>query len=399
MQQLSELCLLVVDDDPFMLATLSSLLHALGVGKVIRTDNAQDALKFIANRSNFIDIVISDLNMPEMDGIQLLRHLSALGVNVGIILISGEDPRLLESVKSLGQQHALTMLGTLPKPVSKARLGELLDSFEPSPATTPEGPAAMVFADELQGAILNRALDVHYQPQVAVNDRRLIGVEALARWYHPEKGVIPPSIFIGIAEKHGMIRELTDLVFEKSVTQAARWRELGFDISLSVNFSDQSLSHLDLPELLSETTASCGLSPHHLTVEVTESHLSTDMSVTLDILTRMRLKGFGLSIDDFGTGFSSLEKLQQIPFTELKIDRSFVGNAAQNKASQAILESSINLARKLNIRCIAEGVEQQAEWDLVSALGCDCVQGFYIARPMPAQEFPHWARDYMIKTR
>lgn len=394
MDQLSEISCLLVDDDHFMLKTLSKMLDSMGVGSIIQSDNAQDALKYIANRNNHIDVVISDLNMPDMDGVQLLRHLGSLGIPVSVILVSGEDPRLLDSVATLAEQQQLSILGALHKPVRTADIETLLRKHDPVKDYTPDGPGAMVFADELQSAILNGDLTVFFQPQVNVRSGQILGLEALARWQHPEKGWIPPGVFIGIAEKYNMIREITDLVFQKSITEAAKLRAMGFDITVSINFSALALTSLELPEVLCETLSSSGLEPRHIVLEITESTLAADMSVTLDILTRMRLKGFGLSIDDFGTGFSSMEQLHQIPFNELKIDRSFVHGASNNKASRAILESSIALAKKLNIGCVAEGVETEEDWDLIDKLGCDSVQGYFVAKPMPAAEFPTWAHTY-----
>lgn len=392
-----DLCCLVVDDDRFMLKTLQVLLEQIGVSNILSSDNAQDALKLIANQNNFIDIIISDLNMPEMDGIQLLRHLGGLGVSLGIILVSGEDPRLLQSVKTLGETFDLKVLGTLCKPVSKPELEKLIKSYEPETNIPPTGPAAMVFADELKAAIANKELTVYYQPQVSIDDGRIVGVEALARWHHRQKGMISPTIFIGIAEKYGMIQELTTHIFRQSIDQAGKWRAQGFDINVSVNFSAQALTHLDMPEMIHETVLSSGLRPQNLTVEITESTLAEDISISLDILTRIRLKGFSLSIDDFGTGFSSLEQLQQIPFTELKVDRSFVHNASKNKACQAILESSIALTKRLGITSVAEGVETEEDLELVKAQGCDIVQGFYFAKPMPAEDFVPWCKKYSTK--
>ncbi len=394
---LSNISCLLVDDDPFMLTALSKMLESLGIQGIIQTDNAQDALKYLANRNNHIDIVISDLNMPNMDGIQLLRHFGSLGMSFSVILVSGEDPRLLESVRSLAEQQKLNILGTLNKPVRKDDLEAMVRRHNPVDKQTPNGPAAMVFADELQTAIMNDDLEVFFQPQVSIDDGRIVGVEALARWNHPDKGWIPPGIFIGIAEKYNMIGDLTDSIFQKSISEAAHLRSLGFNITVSVNFSAQVLCVLELPEILSETIQSSGLESSHVVIEVTESSLAQDMNITLDILTRMRLKGFGLSIDDFGTGFSSLEQLKQIPFTELKIDRSFVHQASQNRASRAILESSIDLARKLSIECVAEGVETDEDWQLVEKLGCDIVQGYYTAKPMAPADFIPWAKEYGMR--
>ncbi|UTA47534.1 EAL domain-containing response regulator [Simiduia sp. 21SJ11W-1] len=387
---------LIVDDDAFMLKTLGHVLRQMGVNQVFEATDAAEALRMIANRNNGIDLVISDLNMPGMDGIQLLRHLGALGLHLGVILISGEDPRLLSSVHTLGQQYELRILGTLTKPLDRAQLEALLIGYRADTRQAPRGPATMVFTDELQSAIIGEELEVWYQPKVEVESRRLLGVEALARWQHPEKGFISPAIFVGIAEKHGMVEPLTDLVLKQSLAQLSLWQSKGFNLTLAVNFSAQALCRLDLPERLEATVRNAGLTPEKIIVEMTESALPKNASATLDIMARLRLKGFGLSIDDFGTGFSTLEQLQLIPFTELKIDRAFVHGAKHNKVSQAILESSISLAKKLGIHCVAEGVEAPEDWALVEALGCDSVQGYIMAKPMPAEAFIDWAKTYRI---
>jgi EAL domain-containing protein (putative c-di-GMP-specific phosphodiesterase class I)/CheY-like chemotaxis protein len=399
MDDMSKISCLLVDDDAFMLISLRKILESLGVTSITSTNDAKDALKYLSNRNNRIDVVISDLNMPNMDGIQLLRHLGMQSLNLSIILVSGEDPRLLDSAKTLAQQQNLDILGSINKPVTKDKIQAMLRSYKPSVQSTPEGPGAMVFADELQTAIINDEISVHFQPQVNVKDGRIVGAEALARWKHPQKSWIPPGIFIGIAEKHKMIQPITDFVFQESVSETARLRKLGLNFTISINFSAQVLSSLELPEILCETLANSGLQPSNVIIEVTESSLADDMNVTLDILTRMRLKGFGLSIDDFGTGFSSMEQLHKIPFTELKIDRSFVHQANQNQASRAILESSIALAKNLKINCVAEGVETQEDWDLVAELGCDIVQGYFVARPQKPSDFLAWSTKYIAEQK
>ncbi len=396
MSDLASLSCIVIDDDTFMLNTLSIVLSQIGVGNVIQADNARDGLHHIVTQDTQLDVIISDLNMPDMDGIELLRHLSSLGSKANIILISGEDPRLLQSVQNLCEQYQLPVLGALAKPVSKNELIELLQNYQPCEQPPLTGPAAMIFADELQAAITNGQLSVHYQPQVAVDDMRLIGVEALARWRHPEKGPIPPDIFIGIAEKYDLIHQLTEFVLNTSLQQLDEWRGLGLDITMAVNFSALTLNQLELPEKLYERVSQHNIEPNNLTIEMTESSLPQDTSTTLDVMNRLRLKGFGLSIDDFGTGFSSLQQLQQIPFTELKIDRAFVHRADTNHARLAILESSIDLAKRLKIRCVAEGAEDQQDCDLVSRLGCDTIQGYHYAKPMPAEQLMEWIKTYRL---
>ena len=394
MASFAEITCMVIDDDASTLMTIGRMLESAGVSEVLRCQSAKEALDILSHGNISVDIVFSDLNMPDMDGIQLLRHFTSLGNSFGVVLVSAEDPRLLESVHKLASQLKLHILGTVNKPVSIPKLLQILNNYSPIHYEASTSPGAMVFAEELESALRNNQIDAFLQPQVCLKTNKLVGCEALARWHHPEKGWIPPSVFIGIAEKYNMITELTRKIFTISLDHLQKANNANLDISLSINYSPQVLNNLELPETLDSGITERGLSPKKITIEVTESTVAEDMSITLDILTRLRLKGFGLSIDDFGTGFSSLEQVNQIPFTELKIDRSFVHSAIHDSASQAILESSVALVKLLDIKSVAEGVETLKDLQNVRSLGCDIAQGFYIAKPMPIDEFLNWAREF-----
>lgn len=384
---------LIVDDEAFMRTLLGRILTSLGAKNIAACEDGQSALDHLKDTP--ADIVLCDLNMPGMDGIEFLRHLTQTDFAGAVALVSGEDPRVLDTARNLAEAHNLTVLGALSKPITPDQMKTLLDNFEGSgPARRARGPMESLDVDELRAGIEGDELEVFYQPKVAVIDKRLYGVESLVRWRHAERGLIPPVAFIPVAEKHGLIDALTDAVFAKATQQGGMWLADGRDIKVAVNISVDSLNRLDLPDYVVNTAAANGLDPSHIILEVTESRLMEDIKSPLEILTRLRLKGVSLSIDDFGTGHSSMEQLKRIPFTELKIDRAFVHGTTRDAAARAILESSVTLAKSLGMSTVAEGVEDQEDWDVVASLGVDLVQGYFVAKPMPAGEFDAWLANW-----
>ncbi len=384
---------LVVDDEAFMRSLVTRILKNLGAIEVANSENGQAALEHL--RDNSTDIILCDLNMPGMDGVEFLRHLTKSEFNGAVALISGEDQRVLETVRSLAEAHNLTILGALSKPVKPDDLKKLLGNLENNLSIRHSyAPIDAPDVDELRAAIESDELELFYQPKVSVPDRKIIGVESLVRWRHKERGLIPPVAFIPVAEDHGLIDEMTDAIYMIATQQGGKWLADGRDFKVAVNISVESLNRLDLPEFIVDTAAQNGLDPSHIILEITESRLMQDIKGPLEILTRLRLKGVSLSIDDFGTGHSSMEQLKRIPFTELKIDRAFVNDAVNDAAARAILESSVTLAKSLGMTTVAEGVENQADWDLVASLGVDVVQGYFIAKPMPNDELDEWIAQW-----
>ena len=222
----------------------------------------------------------------------------------------------------------------------------------------------------------------------------LIGVETLVRWQHPDDGLVFPDDFIGVAEDNGLIDDLTHVVLAEALGQARRWLDQGLKLRVAVNVSMHTLARLEFADYVLGEVVRSGVAAEDLILEVTESRLMTDVLAPLYILTRLRLKHVGLSIDDFGTGHSSLSQLRDIPFDELKIDRSFVHGAGQDKTRRAIFTASLGMARQLGMRTVAEGVEDRADWDFLRQQGCDLAQGYFIARPMPADKLPAWLADW-----
>lgn len=388
--KLEFLRVLLVDDDEFVLDFVEDMLHGLGVKSVSRSLDGNAALAAVDGAIRPLQLLICDLNMPGMDGIEFLRHLADRGFEGGVILSSGSDKRVIKTVESLVQAHKLRFLGTLQKPVEEAALLTALINFTGLEPKANYGPIQELSPEEIRAGLDAGQMETFFQPKVTVADRRVVGAECLVRWRHPERGLIQPAAFISVAEEHGLIDDLTMAVFHKAMGHLKEWTRLGHDLKVSVNVSMDNLDRLDLPEVFADIVRQAGVETGRVILEMTESRLMSNIVTSLEIITRLRLKGFDLSIDDFGTGYSSMEKLKQLPFTELKVDRSFVCGATRDSVARAILESSVQMGHALGMSVVAEGAETQEDWDLLVAVGCDEVQGYFVARPMPAEDFIAW---------
>lgn len=389
--------LLLLDDDPFMTRLLGRMLASLGCEQVILCDSGHVALSHIARSPP--DLILCDLNMPEMDGLEFVRHLVEEQYTGSLVLVSGESERMLQTAEGLVRAHRLNLLGRLHKPVAVEALAALLDRWAP-PAQLRQRPASLVYAPEaVAAAIANGELINHYQPVVEVATGKVRGAETLVRWQHPSAGTVYPDQFIGVAEEHDLIDALTAAVLRAAMDQSRQWQDAGLLLRVSVNVSMDNLISLSFPELVADMTRQLDVRPEHLVLEVTESRLARDLRVPLEVLTRLRLKRFGLSIDDFGTGHSSFTQLLDFPFGELKVDRSFVHGAADDSTRRAIYDASLGLARRLNMEVVAEGVEDRADWDFLCRSGCDLAQGYFIGRPMPAEQLPGWIDKWHVRMR
>jgi EAL domain-containing protein (putative c-di-GMP-specific phosphodiesterase class I)/CheY-like chemotaxis protein len=389
---------LVVDDDPLVTNLARSALTALGVGRVRTANCGEDALALLSHPDQEFALIVSDLSMPGMDGVEFLRHLAERRYAGHIIVMSGHDERVLDSVVNLANTHRLRVIGALQKPFSIPALAEMLERIVDARPESPIDSNAAVTPAELAAAISTGKLIAHYQPKLEIATGKIRGVEALARWEHPEKGRISPAVFIPMAEQYFLMGALTETIMLGVLQQCRAWQNQGVQLQVAINVPADALADLDLPDWLAAEAARVGVSPAKLMIEVTETQLLSDARRSLDTLNRLRLKGVGLSIDDFGTGYSSLSQLQQVPFQELKVDKDFVQRADRDVVSRAIIESSVQLARRLNMRVVAEGVETARHLALAAELGCDEVQGFFIARPMAGDDLLAWLRNRSAAT-
>ncbi|HZQ73620.1 MAG TPA: EAL domain-containing protein, partial [Burkholderiales bacterium] len=290
--------------------------------------------------------------------------------------------------------YGITLLGAIEKPITPEKLRTLLEKYAPPKPRSPRPTAPAIPLEDIRRGLHAQEFEPFFQPKVNLTDGSVVGAEALARWRHPQKGIVAPYAFIGEMETHGLIDQLMWLMLEKSAMRCREWLAKGLEITVSVNLSLKSLSEAALAERITERVGSQKVSPKQIVLEITESAAMTDIGRALENLTRLRMKGFGLSIDDYGTGYSSMQQLSRIPFTELKIDQSFVMSAVEKQSSKVILESSLDMARKLKLKAVAEGVETRAHWNLLQNLGCDIAQGYFIAKPMEAAAFLDWTLQW-----
>lgn len=384
----------IIDDDQQTAEMLAEFVRLSGFESIAYT-RAEDFFGHYERCANTSALLL-DLNMPEMDGIEVMRRLALLGDAPPLILISGYDKGVLHSAEYLAQAHSLKILASLTKPISFTELQNILAALAnlttSTMAITLDRQPFTLTAEDLEHAIATRQLTLHYQPQIDIRTGALTGLEALCRWQHPQHGLIFPDAFIPLAETNGLMSDLTSLVIRLVVEQTALWKKSGFMAQVSVNISADNITSLTLPEQLSTMLKENRLDPAILTLEITESALMGELVTSLDILTRIRMKGIELSIDDFGTGYSSLSQLHRIPFTELKIDKSFVLKMARENEARAIVKTCIMLGHELNMLVVAEGVETAEIFELLKSMGCDIAQGYHIARPMPANNLLPWAQ-------
>lgn len=382
--------LLILDDDPAIGATIALMAQSSKI-ECRYTASAKD---FYAELQNWRPTHIAlDLVMPEQDGIEVLHTLAEQQCDATIIITSGVDGRVLEAAHRSAKEHGLNIAGAIAKPFSLATLRGLLSQVpsrrSSAVAADPElTPQFQVTKEMVVEAMDARQLSVALQPKVSCADGRLVGFEGLVRWQHAEHGTIYPDQFIPLVEQSGLSDRLTEIVFETALAWFSSVKEP--ELSLALNVSASSLGHLEIADKLADICHKHVLDPSSVIVEVTESSAMSDQTTALDLLTRLRLKGFQLSIDDFGVGYSSLVQLARMPFSELKIDRSFVMTALQSTESRNIVRAIIGLGKSLGLRTVAEGVEDLGTFSFLKDAGCDFAQGYFIGRPMSGEAISRW---------
>jgi EAL domain-containing protein (putative c-di-GMP-specific phosphodiesterase class I)/CheY-like chemotaxis protein len=384
---------LLVDDEAFIRAIVIRALSQLGCAQFLEASNGHEALAILNAPEARIDLLLCDLDMPDMDGIELVRHLAKRKVNPAIAFVSGVQSGGLRAAEALARAYGLRTLGCVAKPVSKDELQRILDQMLIEVPPKAAGPDIRVTEARLSQAIDADELCLYYQPKVWMDPLRIDSVEAVVRWNHPDHGILGPDKFVALAESSSLIDRMTEKLVDLAFRQKARWQADGFDARIGINLSPSMLSDVSLPDRYAGLAVDLGIDPASIVFEITETGVAKDEAIYLEIVTRLHLKGFTLSIDDFGTGQSSLQKLEAMPFAELKIDRQFVHGASANPAKRAILTASIALAKSLEMKVVAEGVEREEDWDLLKRLKCDVVQGFLMARPMPPAALLAWVRS------
>ncbi|MDD3183500.1 MAG: EAL domain-containing response regulator [Alphaproteobacteria bacterium] len=376
--------LLVIDDEEDICDTIGEIAESRGYEVAMISDPALVSAKL----DEFTpDVIMLDLMMPGTDGVELLRVLVDRVKNAKICLMSGSDSRVLNSARRLGSAHGLDVIAALEKPIDINLLRTTLDQLSAG------NNKSVVGADIAQALALGQLI-LYYQPVIEIATRRVKGAEALIRWAHPTRGILPPADFLDDIVKDGLMQPMTEHVLTTAVHQVAKWHHAGENLTVSINVTASSLLELNLPDRITEMCAQHQIPPIKLVLEVTETEAMRDVTKTMDVLLRMRIRDIGVSIDDFGTGHSSLRELQRMPFSEMKIDKSFVMDMVSNRDCTVIVNSIIDLGHNLGLKVIAEGVEDVRIWRMLAERNCDYAQGFYMAKPMPPEEFNRWLTSW-----
>jgi len=387
----SENRLLIMDDD----RDVAAFFGTVGEGMGFEVLALHDPNRFFDSVSSFDpNLMLLDLQMPGRDGIELLRELGHRQCSANIFIASGLDSRVLMTAEQLGRSLGLNMAGSFCKPIGLEELQQLL--------LTHKHEQRIITAGQLAEAIEGGHLVVHYLPKVTFKGpgRWIIeGAEALVRWEHAEYGLLYPDEFLGLAEKTGLITGLTDFVFRAAMQQARVWFQNGLYMELGLNLSAQFLGDLEFPDRLLTLVRENDLDPSMVTLELTETAAMQDPDVTMDILTRLRVKNINLCLDDFGLGYSSLTHLYRMPFSEVKLDNSFINDMRTSPDAQALVEGLIYLSHKLKIRACAEGVEDEATMVLLEGMGCDKMQGHYVGAAMRAKELADLVETWNTRFR
>ncbi len=391
-----DVSVMVVEDDAFQRRMLVRLLNDMGVKKIDQAPEGQAALNILLERIEPVDIVISDLDMPNMDGMELIRHLGEQQSVGSVILTSGLDGTLINSVGTMARAYGIDLLGGIEKPVTQSNLGRLIKRFLLDGAYKQvNDPTPLIPFAEIRRGMLAYEFHPYYQPKVEIASGKVVGAEALVRWLHPQHGVVAPAKFIPQLEEAGLIDDLTWTVLAGAAGHCLKLRERGFDMTVAVNLSLRSLTNTGIAERMVGILRNANLDPSHIVLEVTETTAISNVGKVLENLARLRMKGFGLSIDDYGTGYSSMQQLSRIPFTELKIDRAFVADATRQERLKVMVGASLDMARELGLKSVAEGVESRSDWELLASLNCDVAQGYFIAKPMPFEKLCEWVPNWV----
>ena len=377
--------LLIIDDEP----AICDFLRKVAVSAGFQTEATSSSDTFRKLLREFQpDTVLMDLNMPEVDGIELLGILGDAQYSGAVLVISGVDSRVLAAAEKSGNAHGLKMLGTLQKPVSLPDLRKALESVRVAQRVITE--------KDLRQALDSEQLVLYFQPKMARRDDNkwlMDGTEALVRWEHPKYGLLMPGDFLPVMENFGLISELTDYVINTVLKQMGIWAQREIEIPVAVNIPADLLADTGFPDRLSSLLEEYGVDISELGLEVTETGIMEAPEVSIDILARLRLKGVELSIDDFGTGYSSFSRLLQLPFSELKIDRSIIVAAEKDQEAKTMIRAMIGLAHNLNMTVCAEAVENQEVLDFLHSENCDKVQGYFFSKAISATALEKFALD------
>jgi len=377
--------LLIVEDHPFQHLYLQNLFNELGLFDLEFAKDGEEALRRLKSRE--FDLVLTDLLMPGMDGVQFIQGLAAQTSRPALAIMSAASRRMLMGASLVASNLQVKVIGLISKPVNSAALRCMIEQLQALRQDVPVAAHAGIDRHNILRALDNGELQAWFQPKKALDNGRIVAAEALVRWVHPEHGMLLPGVFLPALIAYDLEERLLWRVLEQAMAAQAVWRQQGYDIPVSINLPTHLLNSHDLPDrILAFVLQHNGL-PARICFELMECSVPDDISNFYAGACRLRIKGFGLSQDDFGKGYSSYMNLVSAPFTELKIDRALVQGCNSSAELAQALTSIVTLGRQLGLTVVAEGVETAQELALLRKIDCTQVQGFLISHAVSSEQF------------
>lgn len=386
MNENSHVNVLVVEDHVFQQDYICSCLRQIGIQHIVTASDGYEALHCIDERyhsNDSIELIVCDLKMPNMDGIAFMRYLAERQFVGYLIILTAMDSSIISSVSQMAKKYQIKLLGSLHKPVDKLLLNSLMGKMHykkdlPSDDGLPDG----VVESDLIHALNNEGLFAYFQPKFSFSDESVVGLEALARLVLPNGQVVLPEHFLHLYDRLDNAKSFELTVYRQAFELLRYLINQRIPIRLSVNYSASMLDNFEFYDSFVALAEEYNIPPQSITIELTEKNIIKDPKLAIELLSRFRVNGFNLSVDDFGTGYSSFKQLELLPFNELKVDKSFIVGIEFDAQKQAIVESTVELAHRLDLDIVAEGIETRAAWDMVKAYGFDVCQGFLTGKPL-----------------
>ena len=390
---------LIVDDDPIQGQLIKDVCSRIGYAAVFAQSYESAAAALSSHHFSHVTI---DLALGERDGIELIRLLSGLPELPRVIVISGCEQRILNAAVRLAHSAGACDAVSLPKPIELKALREAL-MVQPcdckSMRCAEPRKTDVITIDDLKEGFANGEIFAMFQPKILLTTGKLVGCEALARWNSPKFGMVAPDRFISLAEEAGLIKPLTLLMLREATELTRDLLPTVPGFSAAVNFSATLLADPTIPEDVETILVNSKVPGSSLMIEVTETTAMSDVAKAMDTLLRLRIKGFGISMDDFGTGYSSMSVLAQMPFCELKIDRTFIKGCLVDQDLWKVVTSAVAIARAYNMKAVAEGIEDLETLWALESIGCHIGQGYAISKALPRSEFLQWTDNWERRVR
>ena len=395
--ELANLTMMVVEDHDFQRRTAMMLLRNLGVGHVSEAADGAAALKLLEGSSP-PDVILCDLDMPGMDGVEFIRHVAQRELAGAVIIASALEAKVVRAVRSVSEGYGLQVLGAIEKPLTARVLGELLAAYRPRPTARSSAlsteSALSVSASDAKRALAEGWITFHLQPAVDVATGEIAAADAVPRWYQPDNASVPPTVFLPLFAREGLLGALSERGLELACAQIPALANEGLDVAITVGLASQSLHDTDLADRAVRVAAAAGADTARITFELDERAFRSEPALALSVLTRLRVKGFGVALGSFGGANAPVELLRGLPLTEVRLDPVLVSGAAADPRRARALEDSIGVGRDLGVRVVGAGCETDHDLRLLLSLGCDRVLGTFIAAAMPGEHFADWVAGW-----